>query len=116
MTLKAYECLILLNLKHDDTLPAALVFFHRARLHHLYRAAVDPSVHPGHAGGEGDLQGLDRNGAAHTVAWNAVDGLLHDRLWRLVRPLRAEARALKRARAVHLRGSQLHGRRQPADA
>ena len=33
-----------------------------------------------------------------------------------VRPLRAQARSPGRFGAVHLRGSQLHDRRQPADA
>ena len=94
----------------------ALVFLHRARLHYLHRAAVDPSVHPGHAGGQGGLRSLDRHGAAHAVAWNAIDGLLHGSLWRLVRSVRAQACPSGRAGAVHLRGRQLHGRRQPADA
>ena len=47
---------------------------------------------------------------------DAVDGLLYGRVRRLVRPLRAQARALERAGAVHLRRRQLHGRGQPADA
>lgn len=54
-----------------------------------------------------EFRSINRHGAAHAVAWNAGNGLLHGHLWRLVRPLRAQARSPGRFGAVHLRGSQL---------